>query len=221
MIATRKAVLLVFTVLLGTTAWGQEFPRQEVSADYSYAHYVPSTVFSNVKNQGLNGGGGAYVFNLTQYLGIKADFQGYGSFSSTYAIPVSTNFPDGGILRAQGNLFTYLFGPTVKLRTHMVQPFGNLLVGGAHSNLYGTAYKQCGVSIVCSFNHAPSGNGFAFAIGGGVDIPLGKYIQFRPGEIDYLLTNFSNPFNHGSQNNFRYLAGVNFTLGGTGKTKTK
>ncbi|HEY4050005.1 MAG TPA: hypothetical protein VGM27_24350 [Acidobacteriaceae bacterium] len=217
MTAKRKAVLFVFTLLLGTTAWAQEFPRHEISGDYSYAHYVPSTGFAKATNQSLNGGGGAYVFNFNQYLGFKADLQGYGSYSNQFTIPVSTNFPQGGLFRAQGNLFTYLFGPQVKVRAHMLQPFGHILVGAAHSNLYGSAYKQCGVTVVCSFNKAPSGNAFAFAIGGGVDVPLGQHIQLRPAGFDYLLTNFSNPFNHGSQSNWRYIAGVNFTFGGKSK----
>jgi hypothetical protein len=121
----------------------------------------------------------------------------------------------------QGNLFTYLFGPQVKFRTHFMQPYGNLLVGAAHSNLYGNAYKDCGVSVVCSFSKAPSGNAFAFALGGGVDIPVGHHVQIRPANFDYLLTNFSNPFNHGSQSNWRYAAGMNFTFGGGGSSSKK
>ena len=49
--------------------------------------------------------------------------------------------------------------------------------------------------------------------GGGVDIPINKHVQFRPAEIDYLLTRFSNPFTAtNSQNTFRYGLGVNFTF---------
>jgi hypothetical protein len=144
MLATRKAILFVVTLLLGTTAWAQEYPRNEVAVDYSYAYYVPSTGYSKATNQSLNGGGGAYVFNFSPYLGFKVDLQGYGSFTNNFTIPVSTNFPQGGLANVQGNLFTYLFGPQVKFRTHFMQPYGNLLVGAAHSNLYGNAYKDCG-----------------------------------------------------------------------------
>jgi hypothetical protein len=221
MLATRKAILFVVTLLLGTTAWAQEYPRNEVAVDYSYAYYVPSTGYSKATNQSLNGGGGAYVFNFSPYLGFKVDLQGYGSFTNNFTIPVSTNFPQGGLANVQGNLFTYLFGPQVKFRTHFMQPYGNLLVGAAHSNLYGNAYKDCGVSVVCSFSKAPSGNAFAFALGGGVDIPVGHHVQIRPANFDYLLTNFSNPFNHGSQSNWRYAAGMNFTFGGGGSSSKK
>ena len=54
------------------------------------------------------------------------------------------------------------------------------------------------------------------AFGGGVDIPISKVFQFRPVEIDYLMTDFTNQFNNSSQHNFRYSAGVNFTFGGRG-----
>jgi hypothetical protein len=219
MTPTRRAVLSVITLLLATTAWAQEFPRHEITLDYTYAHYVPSTSYAKATNQSLNGGGGAYVYNFTPHIGMKMDLQGYGSFSNQFVIPVSTNFPQGGLFRVNGNLFTYLFGPQVKIRAHSAQPFGHLLVGAAHSNLYGSAYKECGTQVVCSGFKAPSGNAFAFAIGGGVDVPLGTHIQLRPAGFDYLLTNFSNPFNHGSQSNWRYMAGMTFTLGGAGTSK--
>ena len=37
MSATRKTILFVVTLLLGTTVWAQEFPRNEIAVDYSYA----------------------------------------------------------------------------------------------------------------------------------------------------------------------------------------
>jgi len=49
--------------------------------------------------------------------------------------------------------------------------------------------------------------------GGGVDIPINRTITFRPVEVNYLLTRFSNPFTKtNNQNNFRYAVGVVFTL---------
>lgn len=49
--------------------------------------------------------------------------------------------------------------------------------------------------------------------GGGVDLPINKIISFRPAQIDYLLTRYSNPFTKTSnQNNFHYSVGIVFTL---------
>jgi hypothetical protein len=86
-----------------------------------------------------------------------------------------------------------LFGLQIKIRTPKFQPFVHLLLGGAHSNVYGNAYKNvCLTAGACSFSKAPSGNAFALAFGGGVDIPLSKTISIRPVEVDYLLTDFTN-----------------------------
>jgi len=208
-----KTVLFMATLLMGVTAWAQEFPQHEIAVGYSYAYYVPSTSYSKATNQSLNGGGLAYVFNFGPHLGFKIDLQDYESFTNKFVIPVTANFPLGGLVNVHGDLFTYLFGPQLKLRTHFMQPLGDLLVGGAHSNLYSNAYKQCDVAVSCSFHRAPSGDAFAFGLGAGVDIPLGHHVQIRPAKFDYLLTDFSNPFNHGAQSNWRYSAGANFTFG--------
>ena len=128
-------VTRVFTfgaiVLLSMAAWAQEFPRTELGVDYSYARYSPSAPYS--KGHSLNGGGGSVTFNIDDYLGIKMDLQGYGSNSSSFSIPANPTFPSGLSGSVEGNLFTYLFGPQIKVRAHHFQPFANLLFGGAHS----------------------------------------------------------------------------------------
>lgn len=209
-----KAILLGAVLLLGLAAWAQEFPKAELGVDYSYVRYAPSAALTN--GHSLNGAGGTIVYNINQYLGIKADLQGYGSTTSTFNLARFPNaFPRGGVAAVNGNLFTYLFGPQLKFRTPKVQPFAHLLVGGAHSNVYGNLYRLCqNNTLVCNFQAAPSGNAFAFLFGGGVDIPVSKLISIRPGTVDYLLTNFSNRFNNSNQNNFRYSAGINFNFGG-------
>jgi len=193
-------------LLVGVAAWSQDFPRAEVAADYSYARFYP--VSRGTQSLSLNGGGGALV-NVTNYFGIKMDLQGYGSNNITW-----TNSA-GGVLKAQGNLFTYMFGPQIKFRTPKFQPFAQWLLGAAHTNVYGNLTNACGGS--CSASGSPAGNAFAMAMGGGIDIPINKTFQFRPVEIDYLMTRFTNQFNNSSQNNFRYSAGVNFTFGGSSK----
>lgn len=202
-------------LIIGVAACAQEYPLAEAGFDYSYARYAPSGAYT--KGHSLNGGGGTFVYNISEYLGLKADLQGYGSNHTEFIIPagVSPLFPHGGSGNVQGNLFTYLFGPQLKIRVPKFQPFVHLLFGGAHSNVYGNAFKTiCQPTIGgCAFSKSPSGNAFAFAFGGGLDIPIGHRVSFRPAEIDYLLTNFNNPFNNGVQNNFRYSAGINFNIG--------
>jgi hypothetical protein len=216
-IRMRKTKLAVLgaVLIIGAAAWAQEYPRAEGGFDYSYARYAPSAAYT--QGHSLNGGGGSFVYNINQYLGVKADFQGYGSNHTQFVIPagISGSFPGGATGNVQGNLFTYLFGPQIKIRVPKIQPFVHALFGGAHSNVYANAFKTICQPIVggCAFSKTPGGDAFAFAFGGGVDIPIGHHMSFRPGEVDYLLTDFNNPFNNGVQNNFRYSAGINFDLG--------
>jgi len=214
----KNKVVLVFSTILsfGMTAWAQEFPRVETAFDYSYARYAPSASYT--QGHSLNGGGGALKVNINSYLGILMDLQGYGSNTNTFTIPAGNKyFPGGASGTVQGNLFTYLFGPQIKVRTHGIHPFAQLLFGGAHSNVYGNAFKQICQPIAggCTFKGAPAGDAFAMAVGGGVDIPIHKNVSFRPAEIDYLLTRFTNQFTNSNQNNFRYSAGLVFSFGHT------
>jgi hypothetical protein len=200
----QKLFVFCAALLVGLAAWSQDFPRAEVAADFSYARFYP------VQSQSLslNGGGGALVVNLNRYFGIKMDLQGYGSNTITRTSPTGT-------LKAQGNLFTYMFGPQIKFRTPKFQPFAHVLFGAAHSNVYANLTKACAGS--CTTSAAPAGDAFAMALGGGIDIPISKSFQFRPVEMDYMRTRFTNQFNDSAQSNFRYSAGVNFTFGGGSK----
>jgi Outer membrane protein beta-barrel domain len=208
-----KAIIVGAIFLVGVTAWTQEFPRVEVGADYSYLRFAPSGPYT--KGHSLNGGGGSVAYNWNEFLGLKLDLNGYTSNTTGFNIPANSTFPSGLNGNVQGNMFTYLFGPQFKVRAHMIQPFGHLLFGGAHTNVYGNAFKTLCQPIAgnCGITKAPTAEAFAMDFGGGVDIPINKAISFRPAQIDYLLTRYSNPFTKTSnQNNFRYSVGVVFTL---------
>jgi hypothetical protein len=65
---------------------------------------------------------------------------------------------------------------------------------------------------------APASDAFAMEFGGGFDIPINHTVSFRPAEIGYLLTRFTNPLTGtNNQNNFRYSAGIYFSLGHSGQ----
>jgi|SRR4051812_33871670 hypothetical protein len=211
----RAIQLAGVVILLGFSAWAQEFPRFEVGVDYSFAHFHPNAAYT--QGHSLNGGGGSFVVNINEFLGIKMDLQGYSSNTNTFLIPQNVSFPGSASGKISGDLFTYMFGPQIKVRAHGLHPFAHLLFGAAHSNVYANAFKQICQPIAgnCSFNKTPAEDAFAMAFGGGVDIPLGKSISFRPAEIDYLLTHFTNQFANSNQNNFRYSAGLVFSFGHT------
>jgi hypothetical protein len=90
---STKWIPFAAILLLSIAGWSQEFPKAEVGIDYSYVHYNPSAIFT--KSHSLNGGGGTFVFNVSQYLGLKADLQGYGSHTNTFVITPRPFFPSG------------------------------------------------------------------------------------------------------------------------------
>jgi opacity protein-like surface antigen len=210
----KKMIIIGSILLVGIVAFAQEFPRTEVALTYNYLRYAPSAAFT--QGHSLNGGGGGLTYNFNEYLGLKMELGGYGSNETTFTIPAgTTNFPGAVRGQVQGNLFTYMFGPQIKFRTPKFHPFGQLLFGGAHSNVYGNAFQTICQPIAgaCAFSKAPSGDAFAMAFGGGVDIPLNHTVSIRAGEVDYLLTRFENQFTNGNQSNVRFSAGIVFTLG--------
>jgi len=82
-----------------------------------------------------------------------------------------------------------------------MQPFGEVLVGLAHSS----------GSLVQPPNPGASNAGAAFAalVGGGVDLHLKRRFSIRLVEVDCLVTTFDNGVND-HQNNLRISAGAVF-----------
>lgn len=159
----------------------------------------------------MNGGGGDFVVNFNHWFGFAMDLQGYGAGNFRFSFPPSSTLPSGASGVTSANMFTYMFGPQVKFYGHKIEPFFHTLAGGAHSNFYANLATQAGLTG----NVNTSGDGFAFAVGGGFDIPLSKRISIRPAEVDYLPTRFTNQFANNTQNNLRYSAGIVLTFGGT------
>jgi opacity protein-like surface antigen len=180
----------------------QDSPKVEATGDYSYFRLNPGLP-SVWNSQNLNGGGGQVALYFKPWLAVAADLQGYASF--TQCPKSSSEFT----ACASGNLFTYTFGPQIKYRAGKLEPFAEVLLGGAHSNFYANACNkntgECG-------SRSPSNNAFALAIGGGVDIVVSSKIAIRLVDADYELTRFGNNFTGGnnSQSNFRFQTGVQF-----------
>jgi hypothetical protein len=206
-----RTVLLVGVVLLmGRSAFAQEYSKWEIPVDYSYARGNGA----NIAPFSLNGGGGGIVYNFNRFFGIRGDLQGYGSTTRVFSNVVVVNPLISNTVIPQvsvnGNLFTYMGGPQLRLPTHTFKPFAEFLFGGAHTNTYTNLVKVTGSTV------GPNNNAFAMAIGGGFDIRVSKTIAIRPFEMDYLLTRFGTsllPGGNHNQNNFRYNAGVVFTFG--------
>lgn len=199
---------LVVAILFTAAAVAQDVPKFEVPIGFSFVNVHPD--LSPVTSFNIFGGGGGFVYNVTPWIGIKADFQGYTQGSGVKNQLTKAGIPVVG--NVQANVFTYLFGPQIKKHSGKWQPFGQALFGAAHSNAYANVYDS--IHGLTSSNN--NNNAFAMEFGGGVDYALTPHIQIRPVEVDYLYTRFGvNGTSYtGNQNNFKYFAGVNFTFGG-------
>jgi hypothetical protein len=178
----------------------------EASVDYSLVVYHPAVSIANSRN--LNGGGGSIGINFGRFVTIKGELEGYGTTTFTFhpqATPTASTTP--GTITTQGNMLTYLFGPQLNFPIHnKMRLFGEALFGGAHSNLYANFFSADQITSL-----APSNNGFAMAIGGGLDIKVLPHVLIRPGQFDYFLTRYEWPtLGINNQSNFRYQAGVVF-----------
>lgn len=171
----KRCVLVLGAVLLfsGAAAAQDENPKAEVFAGYSYVRANASGTGFN-----LNGGSASVSFNPTSSLGIVTDFGGY-------------HVGNIGGFSVDGNVYSYMFGPKLALRSGRVTPFVHALFGGAHAT-EGTF----GVSE----------NAFAMALGGGLDVNATDHIGIRLIQAEYFMTRFFSE----SQNNARISAGVVF-----------
>ena len=213
----RIALIFAVDVMFGLSAWAQEHPKWEVPIDYSYNHYQAIDFESRNNNfffgqwYGLEGGGGGLVYNFSHLVGLKAEFQGYGSETRLVIVPAGNPFlPAGGSASVSGDLFTYMIGPEIGISKGRFRPFVEGLAGGAHSNVYKNAYNNLTFTGVSA---APSNNAFAGAAGVGLDIAVNRRLSIRPFEMDYLYTNFSSVLT-ANQQSWRYLGGVVLTFGG-------
>jgi hypothetical protein len=200
----RSLLLFAVSVLFGTVGRAQEIQKFEITGVYSYFR-EDFGLPSYFNSQNMNGGGGDATYFFTTSFGVKADLQGYtNALDCAKASAPTQACPKGG-------LFTYMFGPELKLRRGHFEPFAEVLVGGAHTSFYKNTCLQlaqvCNVSIF-----SPSTNTFSLAVGGGIDLSVRRYFSFRLVDVDYVLTRFNPNIIGGNntQNNLRVQTGIQF-----------
>jgi hypothetical protein len=164
----------------------QDYPKAEVFGGYSYFR-------ANPEDFDLHGWNASVTGNLTNWFGIEGDFSGH------YGKPSAFGFTVPGV---DINHYTFMGGPKLAYRKGPITPFAHFLIGAARA---GT--KEFFIST--------SDTALAAAIGGGIDIGLGKYFAVRAIQADYLMTRFKtfpeSLFNDNErQNNFRFSAGIVF-----------
>jgi hypothetical protein len=213
---TKNLVLIFTTMIFAAMAFAQDAAKFEVYGDYSYLQFNPT--LSGLQSRAFNGGGGGAQVNFGRRFAFKGDFQGYGSTQWTLTTTGPVVTPHGtvpaGTFRSSGNMFTYLFGPVFGIHTHRMYVYGEYLLGGSASGLYGQLSNSINAGGG-SINATGSQHPFTMALGGGVDVNLGKHVALRLAELDWVLTRYTNPFTDtNNQNSFRYLGGVVLKFGG-------
>jgi outer membrane protein OmpA-like peptidoglycan-associated protein len=146
------------------------------------------------------------AYNLNDWLGIVADFGGYRV--SRFGTPT------GGIVSADGNVFSYLFGPRLSFRHDRFTPFVQVLLGAASAS----QVTLSGCTVGCT--PLAGDDAFAMTAGGGLDLKVSRRFAIRLIQAEYLMTRFpdaaTNTENKLTQNNIRLSAGIVFRFGSMG-----
>jgi peptidoglycan-associated lipoprotein len=183
---TAFVVCASSSVAQSSTA-NEKLARPELALTYSY-------VRSNAPP------GGCTCFNLN---GGSATFA-WPIARGQFALAADLMAAHGGGISSNGydlNLSSYTGGVryTPRLAAMPVQPFGQVLIGLAHSS--GSLVQGSGAPV------ANSSAAFASNLGGGLDLKASHRMWIRLFEADYLLTTFDNGSNN-HQNNLRISAGA-------------
>jgi len=183
--------MAALTLALPLIAQAQDSPRTEIFGGYSYLRLDDD--FNDDRDfNGWNVSVNQTIFK--KYFGFKADISGYEGNTALGLTPTTD-------LRK----FLFLFGPQFSLRkSERIQPFAHVLVGAARIDVDN---DTLGVDF--------SDTGFAFAVGGGVDVKaLSNKLSVRLFQADYVLTRFENAVGDTvNSNNFRASAGIVLRLG--------
>lgn len=165
-------------------------PRAELALAYNYVH--SNTLPAGCGCFNLNGGSGTFAWQV-----VPAKFGLVGDISVTRGT-VGANSYDL-------TLSTFTFGGRYmpEFKKSPVRPFGQVLLGFAHSN---------GSLVATGTPATNAGSAFALNMGGGFDLRANRRFSFRVIEADYLLTTFNNSSNN-HQNNLRISTGIVFHLG--------
>src|SRR5215467_12826240 len=202
----KIAVGLFFLMLFTVGAFAQELPKFETYLGYTFVR-VNSGI--NVPAFSANGGMGEVAYNFNKFLA------GVGSF------PAFHNGDIGGFHLDQTG-FGYMFGPRLNVRYGRITPFGEALFGSTHVSRSfrstTTVVATGNNTVVIPSRFVNSATAFSMEIGGGLDLPIGNHLAFRPIKLDYYLTRFQPIFipNLGNQNrnrnqsNLLYSTGFNF-----------
>jgi Outer membrane protein beta-barrel domain len=212
----KKIITVIATSLcFALVAGASDAPKTEVFLGYSFVRLSSNGDF--IPSRDLNGGSGQFVYNFSKGFGVAFD-----------AGAVTNN---GGINGndADTTVAHLVVGPRYKFNRHSkFQPYVQALFGGAYTT---TSMQIFAVPVAnpliaanpividpataVSARLVASRRSFAMLIGGGLDWKVSKHMQVRPAAFDYFMVQPESLITTQTRerNNWRYSAGVNFTLG--------
>ena len=207
---------LILTAAASVSALAQSAPdykKTEFYIGYSNGQVDTGVDSGNTVNSVLrdranfHGIEAAGVYNVSRYVGIKADVS--GTFNSKrFSFPVTTGLTTQTVtFDTDNSLYNILGGVQIKDNANdgRFKPFVHAMIGAGHGR---TKVKNLTctttVNINCATIADDSETGLAGVFGGGLDIRVNDKIDFRAFQVDY------NPikFNGGTDNNIRFGIGI-------------
>lgn len=169
-------------------------PTLEISGGYSYRAYSP-TPSTTTK---LNGGYVSVDYNLFSWVGIAAEGSAAVKKEGAQSLGTAQTL----------TIFTGLAGPQIyPLRHRKLTVFTHILLGDGYYYTKAPAFGGFSTNITTK-------SGFAWEVGGGMDVRIKKHWSIRLIEGDYGETSFSLPSANPHQVGYRISAGIVYLIGG-------
>jgi opacity protein-like surface antigen len=201
----RFLPIFAAVLLLSVNGFAQDdYPQIEAFVGYSYFNandddFEASTAPAFPDFDNLHGWNASVAGNVNRTFGLVADFSGHYTNNTVSGVELDSS------------LHNWLFGPRISARTEMVTPFAHVLFGGSRLK---TDARSGGATVTTR------DTSFAWGLGGGVDVNVGRNFAIRAIQADWIQTRFE-PTEFGlpataddSQNNARISVGVTFKFGG-------
>lgn len=167
----KIGLLLVVCLLFGFSAHAQD-SKADAYVGFQYTRTSGSIV------PNFTGGVGQFAYYPSKWLGVVGEVSGAADTDGRHSA-----------------MYTFMGGPRATLRQGRIQPYVQVLIGGAR---FASSFVQG--------SGPASTNSFAAAFGGGVDLKVVHHFSIRLVQVDYLFTHFTGF----TQNNVRVSSGFVF-----------
>ncbi|MBN1569370.1 MAG: outer membrane beta-barrel protein [Acidobacteria bacterium] len=186
----KICLAIVSLVLFSAGLPAQDFPKVEIFGGYQFLKASQDDY-----GKMLHGWRMSVAGNFNRYFGIEGALSGtYGDLYDIDGEPDDEDIDVGARIHS----YSYLFGPRFTARSKVVTGFAHFLVGGSRNSISAAATDP---------SASLSSNGFAWAVGGGLDLNLGEHLAIRPAQIDYGKIHTGDDFS-GTLNSLGYSAGI-------------